>query len=143
MSAVDRPNSEACSGLLEYQALWAQWTALWNGDLALNDRLISPDFIAHAAPISGSGDGLVRGREGLAGWITGIRAVMPNLVFTTEVGPLSDGSYLCGRWIARGTYRGGMPGTPDLAIGKFIRLIDQGLTYRQILDARRMPDEGE
>jgi len=65
--------TEASSGLPEYQAVWAQWTALWNGDDALNDTLISPDFIAHAAPISGSGDGLVRGREGLAGWITGIR----------------------------------------------------------------------
>jgi len=120
MRAVDRPMTEASSGLLEYQAIWAQWTALWNGDLALNDTLISPDFIAHAAPISGSADGLVRGRAGLAGWIAGIRAAMPNLVFATEVGPLADDSYLCGRWIARGTYRGGMPGTPDLAIGKSV-----------------------
>lgn len=120
MSAVHPPITAGSRGSLEYQALWALWTAPWNGELALNDTLISPDFIAHAAPITGGGDGLLRGREGLAGWITGIRAAMPNLVFTTEVGPLADDSYVCGRWIARGTYQGGMPGAPDLAIGKTV-----------------------
>jgi hypothetical protein len=60
-------------------ALAEPWKELWNGDLALTDRIIAEDFVAHAAPITGTGSDLIRGREALNGWVSGIRAILPDL----------------------------------------------------------------
>lgn len=100
------------------KSLWGPCAELWNGDLALVERIIAPDFVAHAAPITGTGSDEVHGREGLRGWVSGIRAAIPDLTFSTQVGPVSEGDMLVGRWQARGTYRGGIPGVPAEAIGR-------------------------
>lgn len=100
------------------KALWGPWGDLWNGDLALVERIIAPDFVAHAAPITGIGSDEVHGREGLRGWVSGIRAAIPDLTFSTQVGPVSEGDMLVGRWQAQGAYRGGIPGVPTEAIGR-------------------------
>jgi predicted ester cyclase len=42
--------------------------------------------------------------------IAQIRGALPDLTFTTEVGPLRDGDFLIGRWRADGHYVGGFPG---------------------------------
>jgi predicted ester cyclase len=101
----------------DHKALWEPWGDLWNGNLALTEEIIAPDFVAHAAPITGTGSDEVHGRVGLQGWIQGIRAAIPDLHFTTQVGPLADGDFVAGRWAARGTYRGGMPGAAATAVG--------------------------
>jgi len=105
------------STLSGLKALWQPWTALWNGELVLLDQIIAVDFLAHAAPISGSGSDQIVGRQGLGAWISGIRAAVPDLLFTSQVGPLAEGDFLSGRWAASGTYRGGMPGVPATAVG--------------------------
>jgi hypothetical protein len=53
-------------------ALVEPWKDLWNGDLSLTDRIITEDFVAHAAPLTGSGPDQIRGRDGLNGWVAGI-----------------------------------------------------------------------
>jgi hypothetical protein len=60
-------------------ALAEPWKELWNGDLALTDRIIAEDFVAHAAPLTGTGSDLIRGREALNGWVSGIHAILPDL----------------------------------------------------------------
>ena len=35
-------------------ALADPWKDLWNGDLEVTDRIIAEDFVAHAAPLTGS-----------------------------------------------------------------------------------------
>ena len=94
----------------ENKALWERWADLWNGNLALAEEIIAPDFVAHAAPITGVGSDEVHGRAALQGWIQGIRTAISDLQFTTQVGPLAEGDLVAGRWVARGTYRGGLPG---------------------------------
>jgi predicted ester cyclase len=47
--------------------------------------------------------------------IAQIRALIPDLTFTTEVGPLRDGDFLIGRWRAEGHYAGGFPGAAAAA----------------------------
>ena len=97
-------------------ALAGPWKDLWNGDLSLTDKIIAEDFIAYAAPITGTGPDEIRGREALKGWISGIHAVLPDLTFVIEVGPITDDEHLVVRWKADGTYRGGFPGaSPDAA----------------------------
>jgi len=81
-------------------------------------RPIAKDFVAHAAPLTGSGADQIRGREALNGWVSGIRSVIPDLMFTIEVGPITDADHLVIRWRAQGTYRGGLSGTGPESVGR-------------------------
>ena len=93
-------------------ALANPWKDLWNGDLGIADQIIASDFVAHAAPLTGTGPDEIRGREALKGWISGIHAVLPDLSFVIEAGPITDDEHLVVRWKAQGIYRGGFPGAP-------------------------------
>ena len=101
-------------------ALYEPWGALWNGDLSITDKIIAEDFVAHAAPITGTGPDEVRGRRALNAWVSGIHAILPDLSFVLDVGPIADDQYLVVRWKARGTYRGGFPGASPDAVGREI-----------------------
>ncbi len=90
--------------------LWNRWIDLWNGDLAQANEIIHPEFTLHRIPAPLSlGHG--QSREGLLAWINQTRYLFPDLVFTVEVGPIVDGESVAGRWIAEGTYQGGIPGS--------------------------------
>lgn len=97
--------------------LWTPWLEIWNGDFSAANEVIAPDFVAHFAPV-GNSPAEVRGPEALTSWIAGILAAFSDPSFATAVGPLADGDLLAGRWIFRGTYRGGIPGSSPAAIGK-------------------------
>ena len=84
-------------------ALAEPWKDLWNGDLNLTDTITAEDFTAHAAPLTGTGTNQIRGREALNGWVSGIRAILPDLAFVIEVGPITDDEHMVVRWKARGT----------------------------------------
>ena len=100
-------------------ALAEPWKDLWNGNLGLTEKkIIAGDFVAHAAPLTGTGTDQVHGREALNGWVSGIHAVLADLAFAIEVGPITDEEYMVVRWKARGTYRGGFPGAPPEAAGR-------------------------
>jgi predicted ester cyclase len=101
-------------------ALAEPWKDLWNGDLTLTDKIIAEDFVAHAAPLTGTGSDLIRGREALNGWVSGIHAILPDLSFEIEVGPIADDDHMAVRWRARGTYGGGFPGAAPDAVGREI-----------------------
>jgi hypothetical protein len=74
--------------------------------------------VAHAAPLTGTGPGQIRGREGLNGSISGIHAILPDLALVIEVGPITDEEHMVVRRKARGTYRGGFPGSAPEAVGR-------------------------
>jgi len=107
-------------GNADSAALAESWRDLWNGDLSITNKIIAEDFVAHAALVGGTGDDLVRGREGLNGWVSMLRALVPDLSFTIEVGPLASEDYLVARWRARGAYVGGFPGASPDAVGREI-----------------------
>jgi predicted ester cyclase len=101
----------------ENKALWERWMKLWNGNLSIADEIIAPDFVAHFVP-AGTSPAEVRGPAGLQQWIGGAVTAFTDYSFTTTVGPLADEDKVAGRWVFRGTYQGGMPGTPPAAFGK-------------------------
>jgi hypothetical protein len=101
----------------ENAALAEPWKELWNNDLSLTEKIIAPDFVAHAAPITGSGGHEIHGREALNQWVAGIHLLLSDLTFDIQVGPIATEEYLVVRWQARGTYRGGFPGAAEEAIG--------------------------
>ena len=100
----------------EDRALWGSWQDLWNGDLAVADEIIAPDFVAHFAPM-GNSPGEVRGPQGLKQWIGGSLEAFTDHGFTTTVGPIIDGDMFAGRWVFRAAYAGGIPGTPPDRVG--------------------------
>jgi NmrA-like family len=97
-------------------ALAEPWKDLWNGDLSVTEKIIAEDFVAHAAPLTGTETDQIRGRQALNGWVSGIHAVLADLAFVIEVGPITDEEHMVVRWKARRTYRGGFPGaSPEAA----------------------------
>jgi len=101
-------------------ALAEPWKDLWNGDLSLTDKVIAEDFVAHAAPLTGTGSDQIHGRQALNAWVSGIHAILSDLAFVIEVGPITDDEHMVVRWKARGTYRGGFPGAPAEAADREI-----------------------
>jgi predicted ester cyclase len=101
-------------------ALAGPWKDLWNGDLAVTGTIIAEDFTAHAAPITGTGPDQIHGRDALNAWVSGIHAILPDLNFVIDVGPITDQEHLVVRWKAKGTYSGGFPGAAPEAIGRTI-----------------------
>jgi hypothetical protein len=99
-------------------ALAEPWKNLWDGDLSQTEKIIAEDFAAHGAPLTGAGSDLIRGREALNAWVSGIHAVLSGLTFDIEVGPITDDEYLVLRWRAHGTYGGGFPGASADAVGR-------------------------
>jgi len=90
--------------------LWDRWIALWNGELEHLQEIIHPEFVSHRIPPPRIPDELA-GREALLAWIKQTRSLFEDLRFTVEVGPIVDGEMVAGRWIAEGTYGGGVPGS--------------------------------
>ena len=101
-------------------ALAASWHDLWNGSFALADQIIAEDFVAHAAPFTGTGPSTLHGRDALTAWIAGTHAVLAPFSFTVQVGPIAGGDYFAVRWEAQGTYGGGFPGASPEAVGRKI-----------------------
>lgn len=101
-------------------ALTGPWRDLWNGDLSVTDTIIAEDFTAHAAPLTGTGPDEIHGRDALNAWVSGIHAILPDLTFTLDVGPITDDEHLVVRWKAQGTYAGGFPGAAPDAVGRKI-----------------------
>jgi hypothetical protein len=85
------------------------WLNLWNGDLSIAPRLLTPDFHLHAALVGGGDMSDLKGPDGLTGWISQIRAAC-DVTYAVQVGPITQGDMLAVRWTCTGTYRGGFPG---------------------------------
>ena len=141
-------------------ALANPWKDLWNGDLAVTNKIIAEDFVAHAAPLTGTGTDEIHGRDALNQWVSGIRAILPDLSFVMDVGPITDDDYLVLRWKAQGTYGGGFPGAAPDAVGRHVaftgtdtlRIVDgklaeywanaDSLLFFQQLGIREVPAQG-
>lgn len=107
MSTVD--DRTAASDLV------TRWVALWNGDYAVAEQIISEDNRVHAAMFDGGDGSAVQGVSGMTDFVGQMRFLAPDLTFSVDVGPIVDGAHLVVRWVATGHYGGGMPGAhaPD------------------------------
>ncbi len=91
-------------------AIWADWIALWNGDLGRAAQIIAPDITLHMTPIGGGSVAALASPAGMARWIGGLHAAMASLHFAVQVAPLFQGDMIAGRWLVTGRYAGGFPG---------------------------------
>jgi predicted ester cyclase len=91
-------------------AIWEQWIAMWNGDLAMADLLMAPDYVLHMSPVGGKDLSVYAGPKGMADWIAQLHQAIDPFVFDVQVQPLFGNNMIAGRWLARGSYKGGFPG---------------------------------
>ena len=91
-------------------ALVDSWVALWNGDYAIAEKIISDTNRVHAAMFDGGDGSAAGGVSGMQGLVTQLRSFLSDLVFSVEVGPIVDGDHVVVRWVATGHYGGGVPG---------------------------------
>jgi len=72
--------------------LATKWTALWNGDLALADEILAPDFrIEFGAVVADPDPTLITDPAGMAGFIGTWRERRGALSFALQGTPLADG----------------------------------------------------
>lgn len=90
--------------------LVTSWVAMWNGDVAIAEEIISEDNRVHAAMFDGGDGSAAGGVSGMKDLVTQMRSLMSDLVFSIEVGPIVDGDHVVVRWAATGHYGGGIPG---------------------------------
>jgi hypothetical protein len=101
-------------------ALAQAWCDLWNNDLDQTDKIISPAFVSHAAPLTGGAAADSAGRDLLNTWVAGIHQVLSGLHFNIQLGPFRDGDTVIVRWRADGTYTGGLPGSDPAAADRAV-----------------------
>jgi hypothetical protein len=90
------------------EQLWANWTAMWNGDPALAEKIVAPGFWAHTTLEVAIDPREVRDAAAVAGWVRSFRQGFERLVYTTAEGPFVDverGVIMC-NWFVDGVYAG-------------------------------------
>lgn len=91
-------------------SLVAKWVSMWNGDLDIAGDIIAEDNRVHAAMFDGGDGSAVGGVSGMKDLVAQMRALMSDLTFSVEVGPIVDTDHIVVRWVAAGHYGGGIPG---------------------------------
>lgn len=78
------------------------------GDLSVIDEIVSPDYFDNTSTPT---------VEGLKQGVRSLHETFSNIRITVEE-QIAEGDTVVNRLHAEATYRGGMPGVPDTAIGK-------------------------
>ena len=90
--------------------LYQRWMDMWNGDFDAAEEIFVDDCVAHPAP-QGTGEPLVfRGPGEMRRFVEMGRAIFRDVTFRTVDDPIVEGNRLACRWVAEGTFSGGMPG---------------------------------
>ncbi len=102
-------------------AFWTDWLTFWNGDLDLADQVVADGVVLHATLLDGRDPATINDPETFAAWVGSLRQAVPDLVFETVAGPISEpaerasGTLIAGHWRATGTYQEGFPGATAAA----------------------------
>lgn len=90
--------------------LYQRWMDMWNGDLDAADEIFADDCVAHPAPQDTGEPGIFRGPDDMRRFLEMGRAIFNDVTFRSVDAPIVEGNRLAARWVAEGTYAGGMPG---------------------------------
>ncbi|WP_426593976.1 nuclear transport factor 2 family protein [Cellulomonas sp. McL0617] len=101
-------------------ALAEKWTAMWNGDLALVDEILAPDFrIEFGAVVADPDPALITDPAGMAAFVGTWRARRGDLTFALQAAQLVDeGDGVAFTWSVE------LPGTTRRSGIDLCRLVD-------------------
>lgn len=97
------------------KALFEEFVGLWNGTVSFAEaeKFIDEEIVVHSgelAPYLGlPPSSAVRTRERLFEWVGNVRALLQDLTFTTDPGPICEGDLVAGGYLAEAAYGGGAP----------------------------------
>ena len=112
----------------ENKELSRRFTELFStGDEALAEEVLSPDIVFHRT----TGDGEVRGIEGMKAFLSGYRRAFPDARSTVE-DQIAEDDKVVTRWRARGTHRGDLGPIPPT--GREFEM--EGVTIERIADGK-------
>ncbi|WP_329376436.1 hypothetical protein OG625_02665 [Streptomyces sp. NBC_01351] len=102
MSATTTPSTDSVPLTREAGTRLVEgWTALWNGDVALAEQILAPDFRLHFADdFDGGGSAKTFGQDELTAFISVNGLALTGLTFAADAAPLVDserGEMAC-RW---------------------------------------------
>ncbi len=115
--------------------LWADWAAMWNGDLARAGVIIADGFRANLTSTAITDPAQLRDARAVAAWVARIRGRYGRLVYTTVAGPFVDlaQGVVSSPWFADGIYAG-RTGVPADVEGRAFR--KAGLDLLKFRDGR-------
>ena len=90
--------------------LVTRWMALWNGDYAIAEQIISPDNRVHAAMFDGGDGSAVGGVSGMVDFVAMMRALGSDLTSRSRSGRSSMATTSWSGGSRPVHYDGGMPG---------------------------------
>ncbi|MCX5276056.1 MULTISPECIES: ester cyclase [Streptomyces] len=94
-----------------------QWLAMWNGDLAIAERIIAPSLRVHLPAFGMPPEEGIDDPETMARWIGLFRSSFSSASFHCELGPFTDGDHVISRFRFTGTWTGGRPATASVPPG--------------------------
>ncbi|OBB96206.1 ester cyclase [Mycobacterium sp. 852002-30065_SCH5024008] len=104
------------------QALYTRWiTELWAGR-PVGSEIVTDDFVGHWP------DRDVHGPEELQQIVEETRNMMADLTFAIELGPLSEGDLVAGRWVGTGH---GPDGPVSFTGNDILRLAGDGRRFAE------------
>lgn len=115
------------------EKLWAQWTAMWNGELGLASALVGEGFRIHLPGKTFMDPAAIRDARGVVALVSKVRESYRALRYETNGAVLVDGDSLVARWFGIGTYAG-KTGRPGDEAGKEFRMA--GMDILRIEDGR-------
>lgn len=83
---------------------------MWNGDLDAAEGIFASDCRAHPAPMSADPPPIYHGPAEMRTFVEQGRAIFATVTFHAEDEPIVEDNRLACRWVAEGTYAGGVPG---------------------------------
>ena len=104
MSTTTERATEAVNDAANRRLAGEVWS---EGNVALCDELVAPDWVLHQAGTPDPG----RGPDGYRAWVAGLRAAFPDLRLLVEE-QVCLGDRVATRWTVTGTHRGALRGVP-------------------------------
>lgn len=91
------------------KTIYSRWLEAWNGDLAIIEEIVSPDFVFHPTHEDPNQPDF-NGQAGVRKMIEMSRTPFKEIHFTTDLGPIAEGDMVVGKWQGKGIYDKGLPG---------------------------------
>jgi hypothetical protein len=116
----------------DLRSVASDWRSLWTGQFDLARRIIGESYRLHMSPVYDARFSQCRGPDGVLLWVRWIHSILAPMHIREQVPPVFGKDMIAVRWLAQGTYVGGVrgawaaPGTGVLFSGADFLRVSKG-----------------